>query len=123
MLDHFNLPVSNLSKSVAFYQKVLKPLHMTLLVEEEGAVGFGESTWDFGLEETAESFPVIHLAFKAGSHQAVRDFYAAALDAGGRDNGEPGVREHYGQNYYATYILDPDNHNIEAVCRTKEQTV
>jgi len=117
MLDHFNLPVSNLDSSVVFYRKVLKPLGMTLLVREEDAAGFGADTWSFGLERTSDCFPAIHLAFKAESREVVQCFYQTALAANGRDNGQPGLRENYGANYYAAYILDPDGHNIEAVCR------
>jgi len=122
MLDHFNLPVSNLENSTTFYQRILKPLGVKVLVREVGAVGFGQTTWSFGLEETSESFPAIHLAFTAESNEAVRNFHEAALAADGRDNGKPGLRERYGPNYYAAYIIDPDGHNIEAVCRRDQQS-
>jgi len=86
-------------------------------------VGFGENTWSFGLEQTGDSVPAIHLAFIAESRDAVQSFYQTALAANGRDNGQPGLREQYGANYYAAYILDPDGHNVEAVCRHNEPPI
>ncbi len=120
MLDHFNLPVSDLEQSTAFYQAVLAPLNMTLIMRDGDAVGFGMNTWAFGLVRTVQPVTPIHLAFSALTCEAVREFYAAALKAGGRDNGKPGLRVQYGPAYFAAYNLDPDGHNVEAVCRSED---
>ncbi len=117
MLDHFNLPVSKLEKSIVFYETILKTLNMQLLLRDGDAVGFGKNSWEFGIVQTTQNFVPIHLAFSAASHEEVCSFYKAAMEVGGIDNGHPGIREEYGPRYYAAYILDPDGHNVEAVCR------
>ena len=117
MLDHFNLPVSNIQKSAAFYVPVLASLNMFVLYREADVIGFGKDSWEFGIVEETEKFPRIHVAFSASSQTAVREFYRIALQIGGRNNGEAGLRPEYGSQYYAAYVLDPDGHNIEAVCR------
>lgn len=117
MIDHVNIPVRDLAVSEPFYQVVLGGLGLRCVGRDGPAVGFGRDTWSFGIIETAQSFPPMHVAFAAGSRAAVDDFYHQAVAAGGRDNGAPGERSVYGPGYYAAYVIDPDGHNVEAVCR------
>lgn len=117
MIDHFNLPVSDLPVSSAFYEQALTPLNISPLLKEPDVVGFGKTNWEFGIVLETQGIAAIHLAFIADSVEQVKAFYHAALQAGGQCNGEPGFREEYGAEYYAAYVLDPDGHNVEAVCR------
>ncbi len=117
MIDHFNLPVSDLKRSADFYEVTLAELGVPLLMRDRDAIGFGRNTWQFGIvQESIELIPM-HVAFVAASREEVRKFYAAALQVGGSDNGSPGLRLKYEPSYYSAYVLDPDGHNIEAVCR------
>jgi catechol 2,3-dioxygenase-like lactoylglutathione lyase family enzyme len=117
MIDHFNLPVSDVAKSRQFYERVLAPLGFHFVAQDGAAVGFGADSWAFGILRTELPFPTLHLAFIAPSRSAVDRFFDAALAAGARSNGRPGIRSEYDPNYYAAFVLDPDGHNIEAVCR------
>ena len=117
MIDHFNLPVSNLERSANFYEVTLASLNIELLMRDGDAVGFGKNTWEFGIVHESRELIQMHCAFIAHSQEEVRRFYAAALEAGGIDNGVPGLRTEYAPSYYSAYVLDPDGHNIEAVCR------
>lgn len=124
MIDHTGFTVSDLTRSKAFYIAALKPLDITPIIEvtaeQTGAgahAGFGTGGKPFFW--IGEGGPVatdIHIAFAAGSRDAVDAFYKAALGAGGTDNGGPGVRPHYHANYYGAFVRDPDGNNIEAVC-------
>lgn len=118
MIDHIGLAVSDYKKSKAFYSKALAPLEITLIVEIEGWAGFGndpeKAEFWFGLDETVQN--PMHIAFTADSRAQVDAFYEAAIKAGAKDNGKPGVREIYHPNYYSAFVIDPDGHNIEAVC-------
>jgi catechol 2,3-dioxygenase-like lactoylglutathione lyase family enzyme len=121
MFDHVSIGVSDLKRAGRFYDAVLKPLDCTRLVDGEGALGYGET--GAGLWLLPANKPVkaeiesgLHFCFQAKSRAAVDAFYAAALKEGGKDNGKPGVRPHYHPNYYGAFVLDPDGHNIEAVC-------
>jgi catechol 2,3-dioxygenase-like lactoylglutathione lyase family enzyme len=124
MLDHTGLNVSDFAKSRAFYEKALAPLGYTLLVEFASEVtgstryaGFGVPPKpDFWIGEGEANRPPIHVAFRADSRATVDAFYAGAIASGGRDNGAPGLRPHYHENYYGAFVLDPDGNNIEAVC-------
>jgi catechol 2,3-dioxygenase-like lactoylglutathione lyase family enzyme len=117
IVDHVNLPVTDLERSRRFYERALAPLGCRFLMQDREAVGFGIENWNFGLTRTEFPFPPIHLAFIAESQEQVRSFYAAALGAGGRANGEPGLRLQYHPAYFAAFVFDPDGHNIEAVHR------
>ena len=117
MIDHMNLPVSDVAASRAFYRAALSPLGLPELMEDGDAVGFGVDSWTFGLVPASRTIEPLHLAFSAASEAAVDAFHAAALAAGARDHGGPGLRPIYGPGYYAAYVLDPDGHNIEAVFR------
>jgi catechol 2,3-dioxygenase-like lactoylglutathione lyase family enzyme len=118
MLDHMGFSVSDYERSKAFYEKALAPLGLKLLMEPvPGIGGFGDGQKPFfwiGTRGPAQS--EIHVAFAADSRETVDAFYAAALEAGGTDNGGPGVREIYHPTYYGAYVLDPDGNNVEAVC-------
>ncbi|NJK69496.1 MAG: VOC family protein [Microcoleus sp. SU_5_3] len=120
MIDHTGINVSNFEKSKEFYIRVLAPLGYQLLKEFDAAMaGFGiddRPEPDFWIVRGEVNTPRIHIAFGTQNRQMVHAFYEAALDTGGRDNGTPGLRSHYHPNYYAAFILDPDGHNIEAVC-------
>ncbi len=119
MLDHMGFAVSDYGRSRAFYEKTLAPLGFVLVKEPMGqAAGFGEDgKASFWIE--AQGRPVqgrLHVAFEAKSRDLVDAFHAAAIAAGGTDNGAPGVRDIYHPDYYGAYVLDPDGNNIEAVC-------
>lgn len=117
MIDHFNLPVRDLVAARAFYDRVLATLGKGVLATEDGAVGYGTRSWQFGLEQVAAPIPPLHLAFQAASRAQVDAFYEAACAAGATCNGAPGERPQYGAEYYACFVLDPDGHNTEAVFR------
>lgn len=128
MLDHVGIPVSDFEKAKAFYMNALKPLGYGLIVEVSSPETGGKAQAGFGAGKKAEFWigagtPLkgrVHFAFKAKSRDAVKAFYDAAIKAGGTDNGAPGLRPHYHDNYYGAFVLDPDGHNIEAVCRLAE---
>ena len=117
MLDHVGLQVSDYARSKKFYQLALAPLGYELMMEFGEAAGFGkDSKPDFWISKgKAQS---IHVAFVAPDHATVNKFHRAALGAGGKDNGKPGLRKEYHPKYYGAFIHDPDGHNIEAVCHT-----
>ena len=128
MIDHLGFSVSDYERAKAFYAKALAPLDYSLIMEVTAeqtghapAAGFGAGgkpdLW-FGAEG-AMNKPV-HIAIRADNRATVDAFYKAAIAAGGRDNGPPGIRPHYHANYYGAFVLDPDGHNIEAVCHTPE---
>jgi len=118
MLDHMGLNVSDYERSKAFYERALAPLDITLLMEPvPGAAGFGANQKPFFWVTTRGPAQTgIHFAFEAGDRETVDAFHAAALEAGGTDNGAPGVRDIYHPNYYGAFVLDPDGNNVEAVC-------
>jgi catechol 2,3-dioxygenase-like lactoylglutathione lyase family enzyme len=121
MIDHTGISVSNFAKSKAFYAAALAPLGYAMLMELDQAAGFGVAPKpDFWIGESTPNVPPIHVAFRAASRAQVDAFYKAAMTAGGRDNGAPGLREHYHPNYYGAFVLDPDGHNIEAVCHSED---
>jgi catechol 2,3-dioxygenase-like lactoylglutathione lyase family enzyme len=125
MLDHAGFPVSDYARSKAFYLQALAPLGYVLVMEvqqdenDSPAAGFGGGGKpDFWIGGEGGLQRPIHIAIAAQNRAAVDAFYRAALAAGGKDNGAPGLRPHYHPNYYAAFVLDPDGHNIEAVCHT-----
>jgi len=128
MIDHTGLTVSDPAASRRFYEAALAPLGyraiMEIPTEHTGGavvVGYGVPPKpDFWISEGTPNEPPIHMAFRAATHAEVDAFYQAALAAGGRDNGAPGPRPHYHPDYYGAFVLDPDGHNIEAVCHEPE---
>lgn len=116
-LDHINLPVHDLARSQAFYDAVLAPFGASLVEESGYAVVVGHRNYVvLSLVPEAGEIQTIHLAFRAEARTDVDRFYSIALDAGARDNGEPGLRPHYHAHYYAAFVTDPDGHNLEFVC-------
>ena len=123
-LDHISFSASDYERSKAFYTAALAPLGITAMMEfgdDSGkTVGFGDAMPFFWLADGDGVIGRVHIALSAASHAQVQAFHAAALTAGGRDNGAPGLRADYHPNYYAAFVLDPDGHNIEAVCHAPE---
>jgi catechol 2,3-dioxygenase-like lactoylglutathione lyase family enzyme len=121
MFDHVGLGVRNLQESKAFYLSALSPLGATVVMEGPYGIGIGQnnkpSLWLF---ETRETPAHLHIAFASDSRRKVDAFYAAAIAAGGKDNGAPGLRPHHHPDYYAAFVIGPDGHNIEAICHKPE---
>jgi catechol 2,3-dioxygenase-like lactoylglutathione lyase family enzyme len=120
MLDHVTIGVSNLTRAREFYDRALKPLGIEqLYTEGQSFLGYGaEKKAFFWIGARAVVTAGAHVAFTATDRATVDAFPAAALAVGGRDNGAPGLRPHYHRHYYSAFVLDPDGHNIEAVCHT-----
>jgi catechol 2,3-dioxygenase-like lactoylglutathione lyase family enzyme len=123
MIDHIGFPVSDYPRAKDFYAKALAPLGYTLIMEvqqneqDAPAAGFGkDGKPDFWIGGEGGLGKAVHIAILADSRTEVDAFYQAAIAAGAKDNGPPGVRAHYHPNYYGAFVLDPDGHNIEAVC-------
>jgi catechol 2,3-dioxygenase-like lactoylglutathione lyase family enzyme len=127
MLDHITFGVADFASAIAFYDRALAPLGITRLMsvtaEQSGGAafaGYGDTRpffW-FGTGEPCKG--QMHVAFTAPDRVTVDAFYKAAMAAGGRDNGAPGVRPHYHADYYGAFVLDPEGRNIEAVCHAPE---
>lgn len=136
MLDHVSLRVADYDRSKRFYTAALAPLGYTLAMENASGAGFRKgyipAFWiklgeppSSGIraeptERAACGGPAVHVAFAGEDRSRVDAFYQAALAAGGRDNGAPGLRPEYHANYYGAFVLDPDGYNIEAVCHKAE---
>ncbi len=119
MFDHVKFGVSDYAASKAFFLRALEPLGVAVVSEDVPSYGVelaSKSKASLCLFQTDEKPAHLHLAFKAETRQQVDAFYRAALEAGGRDNGPPGLRPQYHANYYAAFVIGPDGHNIEAVC-------
>jgi len=117
MFDHLGFGVTSLAESKAFFLQVLAPLGVAVAMEGPSGIGLGRhgkpSLW---LHETRDTPAPLHIAVAADNRAAVDAFHRAALAAGGRDNGAPGLRPHYHAHYYAAFVIGPDGHNVEAVC-------
>ena len=123
MFDHIGLNVTNYAKSRAFYERALAPLGYRIVMasDEWKGAGFGQQNKpEFWVTERMPVSTGTHVAFSSPDRAAVDAVYAAAISAGGRDNGPPGLRPHYHPTYYAAFALDPDGNNIEAVCHRPE---
>jgi catechol 2,3-dioxygenase-like lactoylglutathione lyase family enzyme len=117
MIDHFTLTVADIGASRAFYEHALAPLGYSVQMEYEQFVGFGaRGKPSFWLKPGPMPQSPMHIAFVASDRPRVDAFYAAALAAGGRDDGAPGLRPDYHPNYYGAFVIDPNGHPIEAVC-------
>ncbi len=133
MIDHTGLVVTDLARSKAFYSAALGAIGLALLKEFPASLtggsdvaGYGElapagesRSPEFWLSNGDPGSNRVHVAFRVEQRAAVEAFHRAALAVGGRDNGGPGLRPHYHPDYYAAFVLDPDGHNIEAVCRRR----
>lgn len=124
MLDHIGLTVADYGRSRTFFDAALKPLGIAVMMEVTAEQTGGHAHCGYGAEMKpffwfgtgGPPTAGVHVAFTAKDRATVDAFYAAAMAAGGRDNGPPGVRAHYHPNYYGAFVLDPDGHNVEAVC-------
>ena len=121
MLDHVSIGVRDAGASKPFYDAALKPLGYSCLSQSPGSLGYGARAvqlWvnDAGLPVRAEAESGLHFCFSAPTRASVDTFHAAALREGGKDNGQPGLRAAYGDNYYAAFVIDPDGYRLEAYC-------
>lgn len=123
MLDHVGLTVTDFAAARAFYDAALAPLGVAVLMEVTAEQTGGTEHAGYGADGkpdfwigTGGAPGKVHVALAAGDRAGVDAFYAAAIAAGGTDNGPPGIRAHYHPTYYGAFVLDPDGHNIEAVC-------
>ncbi len=128
-IDHISLSTADIACARSFYDKALAPLGLekiaTITAEQSGTVeyaGYGKgrkgTLW---IAEGGKQTPATHICFRTKTRAAVRAFHAAGLEAGGTDNGAPGIREAYHPEYYAAFVIDPEGHNIEAVCFNPEE--
>ena len=123
MFDHVKFGVSDYPASRAFYLEALRPLGVTVATDwPPDGVELSQPNGKVSLclYRTEEKPAHLHIAFVAENRQQVEDFHRAAIEAGGKDNGAPGLRAHYHANYFAAFVIDPDGHNIEAVCHKPE---
>jgi catechol 2,3-dioxygenase-like lactoylglutathione lyase family enzyme len=124
-IDHVSIGVHDIARTKRFYDAALEPLGYKCLSQAAGSLGYGQGTGVFWISAVARPVPPddesgLHLCFSAPTRRSVDAFHAAALAAGGRDNGAPGVRADYGANYYAAFVVDPDGYRIEAYCGRAE---
>ena len=128
MIDHIGFPVGDFARSLAFYTSALGPIGIKQLMAIDlsdetgpgGYAGFGMTRPQFFIGTGKPMTGRLHVAFAAADREMVRAFYEAALAAGAKDNGPPGLRPHYHVNYYGAFVLDPDGHNVEAVSHLPE---
>lgn len=120
MIDHTAIEVADLQRSHQFYESALTQLGYRVINQVLGdanVIGYIDNfETDFWISQGHSNKPTLHIAFRAADRRQVEEFHRAALAAGGRDNGAPGLRPEYHAHYYAAFVLDPDGHNIEAVC-------
>ena len=116
MIDHVILGVDDFETSKAFYLRALAPLGIEIVLEMPGGAGFGADGKPFFFIADREPSSPVHVAFTSPDRAKVDAFHEAAVAAGGRDNGKPGLRPHYHPSYYGAFVYDPDGNNVEAVC-------
>jgi catechol 2,3-dioxygenase-like lactoylglutathione lyase family enzyme len=121
MFDHVSIGVRDIAKAKRFYDAALQPLGYECLSQGESSLGYGRGAVAFWISVTERPVPPdpksgLHFCLSAPTRQSVDSFHAAALKAGGRDNGAPGIRADYDANYYAAFVLDPDGYRLEAYC-------
>lgn len=121
MISHVSIGVKDIARARRFYDAALKPLGYKCLYEGDGAVGYGADSPEFWILGVKQPVPAndqsgLHICLEATNRAGVDGFHAAAVSGGGHDNGKPGVRKDYGDNYYAAFVTDPDGYRIEAYC-------
>lgn len=116
MIDHIGVPVKDYAQSKEFYLKALKPISYELIMEFGDHCGIGEPGKPELWIMVAEIGKPNHIALRAKNRAQVDEFYKAAMAAGGKDNGGPGLRPMYHPNYYGAFVMDPNGHNLEVVC-------
>jgi catechol 2,3-dioxygenase-like lactoylglutathione lyase family enzyme len=128
MIDHMSLSVADFAGMLAFYEQALGPLGIKAMMRlgkaETGGIdlaGLGREKPFLWIASAGKTEPRMHIAIRADNHAEVDAFYAAAMAAGGTDNGAPGPRPHYHANYYGAFVIDPEGHNLEAVCHTEQK--
>jgi catechol 2,3-dioxygenase-like lactoylglutathione lyase family enzyme len=124
MIDHISIGVRSVAKTKRFYDRILEPLGYQALSESPGSLGYGNGGIQLWMYETDRPVPAddksgLHFCFTAPTRKSVDAFHAAALAAGGRDNGPAGLRADYGADYYAAFVVDPDGYRLEAYCSKK----
>ena len=125
MINHISIGVRDIAATKRFYDAALKPLGYTALSEGATSLGYGKDNAAFWLYAAANPVPAdpksgLHFCFDAPTRKSVDGFHAGALGAGGKDNGKPGLRADYGDNYYAAFVVDPDGYRLEAYCAAAE---
>jgi len=120
MFDHISIGVRDIARSRAFYDSALAAIGYKRLSVSDDSLGYGKEAVGFWIGLTESPVPDdpksgLHVCFAAPDRQSVAQFHAAALAAGGRDNGKPGIRADYGENYFAAYVIDPDGYRLEAL--------
>ena len=120
MLDHLAIGVRDMAASRAFYEAALAPLGFAVVMERDDRVAFGPTQRPIFFVVDREPAAGVHIAFQAQDRDHVDAFHAAGLQAGGHDNGAPGMRPQYHSHYYGAFVLDPDGNNAEAVCHTPQ---
>jgi len=124
MIDHVSIGVRDIAKAKTFYDAALEPLGYLCLSPGDSSLGYGKDAAQFWVLATESPVPAdpksgLHFCFAAPTHESVGAFHEAALAAGGGDNGKPGLREEYGPNYFAAFVIDPDGYRIEAYCSSE----
>ena len=125
MLNHVSIGVQDTARARRFYDAALKPLGYKRLSEAPGSLGYGRDAIALWISTSQHPVPAdeksgLHFCFDAPTRKSVAAFHAAGVKAGGRDNGKPGLREDYGANYYAAFVIDPDGYRLEAFCGAGE---
>ena len=125
MINHVSIGVRDIAKTKRFYDAALKPLGYSALSESATSLGYGKDAVAFWISATDAPVPAdeksgLHFCFDAPTRKSVAAFHAGALGAGGDDNGQPGLRADYGDNYYAAFVVDPDGYRLEAYCAAAE---
>jgi catechol 2,3-dioxygenase-like lactoylglutathione lyase family enzyme len=121
MINHVSIGVRDIAKAKSFYDAALKPLGYSCLSPSESSLGYGKNSVAFWISASTSPVPPdpqsgLHFCFTAPTRKSVDAFHNAALAAGGRDNGKPGLRVDYGNNYYSAFAIDPEGYRIEAYC-------
>ena len=121
MISHVSVGVRDIAKAGKFYDTALAPLGYKRLFDSAGALGYGAGSPELWVMHAERPVPAdtasgLHFCFNAPSRAGVDQFHAAAVKAGGKDNGKPGLRKDYGDNYYAAFVIDPDGYRLEAYC-------